>query len=323
MILIASERDDPHATRLIPLLQSRGAETLLLPTSEFPTAIAIAARPDVGGADILRVGDRRIALADVGAVWYRRPELPRPSPRLTAPEVRDCVAVQSQLMLSDFWNYLDCPMLPAKPDVLRRAGYKLSQLRIAASLGFVCPPTLVTNDRAEALDFYRAHDGRVITKTLGPLFERDGKTRAMRWTEPMTRRDVGYLHSLQLAPIIMQAEVQKRIELRVNVVGDRVLTAAIGSQENRRTSGDWRRYAPGTRHWPYELGPAQQRACVRLVEHLGLAFAAIDFIVTPDEQLVFLELNPNGQWFWIEDLTGLPIADAVCGWLMAADERRS
>ncbi len=43
----------------------------------------------------------------------------------------------------------------------------------------------------------------------------------------------------------------------------------------------------------------------------GIKFGAFDFILTPDNQLVFLEINPNGQWYWIEKLTGLPITDKL------------
>ncbi len=40
-------------------------------------------------------------------------------------------------------------------------------------------------------------------------------------------------------------------------------------------------------------------------------FAALDFIVDPDDQWWFLECNPNGQWAWIEEETGLPISSAL------------
>lgn len=31
---------------------------------------------------------------------------------------------------------------------------------------------------------------------------------------------------------------------------------------------------------------------------------------------MFLEINPNGQYLWIEDETGLPITDAICDLLL-------
>jgi len=42
-----------------------------------------------------------------------------------------------------------------------------------------------------------------------------------------------------------------------------------------------------------------------------LIFAAIDMILTPDGHYVFLELNPNGQWEWIENATHLPICSTL------------
>lgn len=55
---------------------------------------------------------------------------------------------------------------------------------------------------------------------------------------------------------------------------------------------------------------------------LGLVFACIDFIVTPDDKFVFLEINPNGQWLWVEKLTGLPIAESMAKLLAASDGTR-
>ena len=44
---------------------------------------------------------------------------------------------------------------------------------------------------------------------------------------------------------------------------------------------------------------------------VGLAFAAIDMVETPGGDFVFLEMNPSGQWLWIDDKLGLDISDAV------------
>ncbi len=50
---------------------------------------------------------------------------------------------------------------------------------------------------------------------------------------------------------------------------------------------------------------------LRLVRELGLVTAAIDLVVTPEGDHVFLELNPSGQWAWLETGTGLPMTDAL------------
>jgi D-alanine-D-alanine ligase-like ATP-grasp enzyme len=57
-------------------------------------------------------------------------------------------------------------------------------------------------------------------------------------------------------------------------------------------------------------------AVVKLTSVLGLRFGALDFIVTPAGEWVFLEINPNGQWVWIDDVTPMianAIADALEG----------
>ena len=53
-----------------------------------------------------------------------------------------------------------------------------------------------------------------------------------------------------------------------------------------------------------------------MVERLGLCYGAIDMILTPDGRYVFIEINPNGQYLWIEQETGLPISAAICDLLM-------
>ena len=55
--------------------------------------------------------------------------------------------------------------------------------------------------------------------------------------------------------------------------------------------------------------------CIRLLKELNLQFGAIDMIKTPDGSYIFLEINPNGQWAWIETQTGLQISDAIINFL--------
>jgi hypothetical protein len=47
--------------------------------------------------------------------------------------------------------------------------------------------------------------------------------------------------------------------------------------------------------------------------HFGLRFAAFDFAMDNQNQWFFLEINPNGQWYWIEEMTGQPLSQAMAG----------
>jgi len=68
----------------------------------------------------------------------------------------------------------------------------------------------------------------------------------------------------------------------------------------------------------WQIPPAIAQLCSRLLEALGLVFGCFDFIVTPDEEYVFLEVNPSGQFLFVERHTGMPLLDAFCEFLIHA-----
>jgi glutathione synthase/RimK-type ligase-like ATP-grasp enzyme len=207
--------------------------------------------------------------------------------------------------------------MPAPPAVDQQAHLKAAQLDVARALGFELPPTLITNSPADFLDFYRAHNGNVVSKLAGGAFFRSLATSFARYTEVVSKRDVGYAYTVRYCPAIFQAYVPKRVELRITVVGRRVFAVEIHSQVSNHTRHDWRRYDMAeTPHMAHDLPSGVEQRCVQLVEQLGLCYGAIDMVVTPDGRYVFLEINPNGQYLWIEEATGLPISDAICDLLM-------
>ena len=74
---------------------------------------------------------------------------------------------------------------------------------------------------------------------------------------------------------------------------------------------------------PHELPLEEEQRCIRLVQELGQCFGAIDLVLHPERGYVFLEINPNGQWGWIEDFTGLPIAAAFADLLVRLSSNHS
>ena len=116
----------------------------------------------------------------------------------------------------------------------------------------------------------------------------------------------------------------KRLELRITVVGQRVFAAEIHSQQSNHTRYDYRHYDDNsTRYQPHTLPAEVAQRCLHLVARLGLYYGAIDMILTPDGRYVFLEINPNGQYLWIEQATRLPISDAICDLLLSGKSTSS
>jgi hypothetical protein len=319
MLLILTVPLDAHADHVEQKLRERGEELFRFNPAQFPSQSEISLSYRYGHRKcILRTGEEFIDLNNLKAVWYRRPKQPIPHEEIESKLNREIVEVQCKNFIDNIWNSLDCPWFPASPFVIKRAELKTLQLKIATELNFELPPTLITNSPKDFLEFYCQHKGNIISKNVGSSFNRIvGKT-FCRYTEVVSKRDVGYAQSISYCPMIFQAYVPKQLELRITVVAQKVFAAEIYSQQTNHTRYDWRRYDHHKMlYLPHELPTEIETSCIHLVEKLGLSYGAIDMILTPDGRYVFLEINPNGQYLWIEDATGLPISDAICDLLIS------
>jgi glutathione synthase/RimK-type ligase-like ATP-grasp enzyme len=257
----------------------------------------------------------------VKAIWYRRPDPPIPHREIADPATQRMIAEECRSYIHDVWDCLDCLWVPGPPHVMQRAQTKAYQLQVAAALGFEIPPTLFTNSPEDFREFYRRHNGRIVSKLAGHALQHAFGTTFTRYTEMVSTRDLSYAATLRYCPAIFQAYVPKRLELRITVVGEEVFAAEIHSQHSHRTRIDWRRYdLHQTPHLPHELPDEVRAGCLQLVKKLGLCYGAIDMVLTPDGRYVFIEINPNGQFMWIEFLTGLPITGALCDLMTAGGQ---
>ena len=327
MILILATADDDHAAAVEPELRRRGASVVWLDLAELPAQgeLSVAYEP---GEPAPRPRAARQRHRDRSAHGHRRVVAASPpsgSARQPADraQLRDYVRRET----ADTWigvaELLDCLWLPGSRWHEQRASHKPLQLQMAAELGFEIPPTLITNSRDDFLEFHRRHNGAIVSKTvhhrLLPVDASQGYS-AYVLTEVVANRDVSHADAVRYCPVTVQPYVDKRVELRVTVVGDRVFPVALDSQWLNHTRHDWRR--GDHHHGRYEihdLPSSHAEMCVELVRRLGLRFGAIDLILTPDGRYVFLEINPNGAWLWMERTTGLPIGAAICDVLMSRE----
>jgi glutathione synthase/RimK-type ligase-like ATP-grasp enzyme len=326
MILILSEPGDLHAQGVADKLAQRGAECLWFDHAQFPCSAQISLTYASTGLlqPMLCVQEKMFDLSRITAAWDRRPRAPKAHETITDSLIRHHVEQESAAFLSDLWHTLDCLWLPATNSKVLRAQHKASQLQVAAALGFVIPPTLITNNPQDLLAFYRQHNGQIVSKAFYHA-TLQCEQRAKRppygmFAKPVGSRDVGYADTVRYLPTIFQAYVPKEVELRITVVGQQVFAVAIHSQQTRHTRHDWRRYdLAHTPHKPHDLPEQVRGLCLQLVEQLGLCYGAIDMVLTPDGRYVFLEVNPSGQYLWLEKLTGLPISDAICDLLLSRE----
>ncbi len=80
---------------------------------------------------------------------------------------------------------------------------------------------------------------------------------------------------------------------------------------------DWRADYRALSYAAIQPPAALEDALLAFMHQMGLAYAAVDFVVTPEGRWVFLEANPGGQYGWLEAHTGLPISAALADLLSA------
>jgi glutathione synthase/RimK-type ligase-like ATP-grasp enzyme len=201
------------------------------------------------------------------------------------------------------------------PAAVWQCEYKPLQLSIAVEAGLAIPRTLISSDplaiRKAFGDFHRM----AVKPTRTGHLVHEGQEYSI-FTSQVLEEHLDQLDSARYSPAIYQELVPKKHDLRITIVGRQVFSAAIDSQSDPAAVIDWRRTAnPHLPHHAVTLPDQLQSRLLRFMDLAGLTFGAIDMIETPDNDYVFLEVNPSGQWLWIDDVLGLGISDALADWL--------
>ncbi|MCG7526062.1 ATP-grasp ribosomal peptide maturase [Streptomyces sp. OfavH-34-F] len=302
-VLVATEADDLTADMVIAELGRRNVPVTRFNPADIGSALTVSARfgscpAPVGGQ--LRTPSRTVDLTRVRSVYWRRPVWPT-FDHLGADEARFASA-QVRYGLGGALYALDGPLWVNHPLRNAAADYKPAQLAVAQRLGLVVPPTLVTNDPDEARAFIDNH-GQVLFKILRwTPCRRDGVP-VTGWADPVTTEEIDA--SVALVPHLFQAVVDKVADLRVLVVGGEVFAVRIESGLL-----DWRKDYSALSYRVVDLPSRTEKALLAYLDHFGLASGSFDLAVDRAGDLWWLELNPNGQWGWLEEATGLAMSAA-------------
>jgi catechol 2,3-dioxygenase-like lactoylglutathione lyase family enzyme len=323
VLLVTHSGDHFTVERVAEALARRGARPLRFDTDLFPEEVRLSASLGPGGAwNVLRVGEGEAESSEVRAVWARRMWPPRLSETLDERFRASCVR-ESAAALEGFFDGLCGARWVNDPQCERAAENKLLQLRAARESGLDIPPTLLTNDAARARAFYEAEGGRVVAKLLRPLSVSMGDAPFFVYKSDVPAEDIEAFDSLRHCPVVFQRKVEKRRELRVAYVAGRLFTGALDASGSARGRTDWRLAEPGECSWSHaSLKPRLAARLKSLMRRLGLNYGAADFILTPDGRHVFLELNPSGEFFWLEHGPGLNVSGALADVLLGLAPRR-
>lgn len=249
-------------------------------------------------------------------VWYRRPGRGRPDQTLVPPD-----RVYAQRELNDFhhafWTSVCAPRWINEINAARYAQSKPAQLRAAAKVGVRIPRTLFSNDPNTIRQFVAACPNGAVYKTFGQSFWKGETYTASVFTTAISLDDLPTSRLLQACPGIYQERIDKAYEVRVTCFGDHSIAARIDSMYRPDSRQDWRAALDRLPIRPHRLPDAIEVGCRSVMRALGLQFGCMDWIVTPEGEYVFLEVNEQGQFLWIENACPkIGMLDMFCDFLI-------
>lgn len=292
---------------MVLALDERGVEVHRIDTAWFPTQLTVSAQLR-GGRWVgqLTTPHRCVELEHVHAVWYRSPRPYRFPDDLNSAEDQHA---RSEGKYGLGGVLMSLPALWVNhPSRIADAAYKPTQLATAARCGLSVADTLITNEQEAVVSFATGRE--VVTKMFGAISIVEAGERKFAHTAPLSGADLADLRGVETTAHQFQQWVRKSHEVRLFVVGDRITAAAIHAH-TAAAYLDWR---TGYESNSYELVDPPTSVCdaVRLLmAELRLVYGALDFIVGPDGDWTFLEINAGGQFGWIEDETGADLTDQL------------
>lgn len=325
-VLIHSDGSDLHADAVGWGLDRIGHPAIFWPAGRFPAEQTLSARL-AAGEETFRLGlaGGTIDLAGVATVWNRRRGRPAMSPTVDPRDLRFATE-QSRQHLDAFLSTA-CPaaLWVNGIEAARMEVNKILQLRLARQAGFAIPATLCSNAPDEIRGFFREHGGNVVYKTykLGVWTEKSaaGGKLSVNYTSAVTAESLADDEALAIAPGIFQERIAKAFEVRTTIMGESAFSVRIEADDGAGSVIDWRALPRDRLQLrPFAIPARTRDQCLGYMRAAGLRFASFDFIVRPDGEFCFLEVNQMGQFLWKEEkLPELPLLDAMCAFLAAGD----
>ena len=307
MLLLVTNRRDITVDYVVAELKRRQKSFFRLNTEDLSTARCTMI-PFPRNAWTLSFEREILQGSDVKAAYFRRPALPNSDVSITDEGEREYVGAEWSAFLKSLYARLEGLWLNAPIDIFL-AEDKPTQLMLASEIGFNVPKSMITNDIVSVRKVIEA--GLAIGKPLRHALINGDPERVIFTTQLKSLLDSDE-EAVALAPFIAQTEIKKLYDVRVTVVGYQLFATAIMSQEQEETTVDWRQGSRlDLKHERIDLPREVEEKCFALMKRLNLRYGAIDLVCDKKGKLWFLEINPNGQWAWIENLTGYPIAAAI------------
>ena len=190
-----------------------------------------------------------------------------------------------------------------RPRALEIAIDKFATLNLVAQLGHPVPDTIVTQDRAQAMEAFKTLGGDCIVK---PIFGGEGRG-VMRVCDPeLAWTTFSTLENLGAVCYVQRFVAPGGCDTRLLVIGEEVYGI------RRRNEGDFRtNVSSGARSESIEVEPEQATMAKSICNAIGLRFASVDLLDTEDGPPRVLEVNAIPGWKGAQGVADRSIAEEI------------
>ena len=320
MVLIITNKKDGHIGFVTKYFDDKKLDWFRINTEDFATNLKVTISPN-SEESLIEILDSRkcFHINDITSVWYRKPEGVNLTNFKMDKAGIEYVEAEITEILFGLYALLNNKVWINNPFTTRISHRKLLQLQVAKDIGFKIPKTLISNDEETVLLFAEALNWDVVIKSLGAICvttqDQDKQKQFGIWTRRINKEElIAVKNKIKYSPTLYQQYIKKKFELRITCVDREIFGCRIDSQENTETSEDMRFNIRSLKHQPFDCTPIA-KFLHDYLDYFKLNFGCFDIAVDENDNFVFFECNPNGQWLWIEQLTGMKISEAIANLL--------
>ena len=231
------------------------------------------------------------------SIYYRKPMLP--DLRMYDPQYhlliqRDIISIINGIVDSF------CGRVITKPSILRKTENKVYQMIYASKHGWNIPKSYIGNDKMISNEYTNSLS-IIKPLTTGKTYGKNG------WELYQTNIFRGIEEDIDLTPVYLQHYIPKQYEVRITIIAKEVYAVRIDTKNKI----DWRLDYQNHKYTLIACPENVIRKCYQMMTDFNLIFGAFDFIVTPENEWIFLEVNPNGQCLWLEQSLSLDISKKI------------
>lgn len=311
MILISSRLDDASTSNVIDWLYYQAKDYLRFNGDGFDALFSYR-----NGFLYVKshYRDQEVRLSHIDSFWYRKCGLnacketklhtyDNVFPNKTDEIYKYISAHGLDFTLSEFKAYRDFIFSHIVQQARTSIGsYKLRELNkietlvLAKGIGLSVPKTFILNNKRELMEILESHGNLIVKPLYEGVYDIREEYAFISYTSLISKEDLPNIPSC-FPVALFQEKIEKQLEIRVIYIKGICYSIAMFTQEYENSQIDGRKCPQEIlRMTPYKLPTEIEKKIVVLMKQIGLSYGALDFILCKNNEIIFLEINPVGQF---------------------------